>query len=308
MSPAKDEGSSRRKGKEVATNDPSTKTIGKEAPLSKLDHFEEEEGGCDPNNECPPLIDSWYDTHIHFPVVLGDYLPPPLGHGWLSICCHDMEISWVPLASTIPDLDICQGTLNPMHILFKFRSGTFLVWKEWVDKELSDMGFMAALRQAGMLKTIVSSHCLSNYRDLFNLRHLVRRWCSAAHTFFLSCSEITGTLKDVANQLLLPILDDADPSNIELSIEEEAMETELRKGMSGNAKLLHWVGTFSKASDVIRYAAFVAFWLCKFIFSSHLYYVVKPLYFHLAIKISTEVSLLVAPMFLIHLYVQLDIL
>ena len=34
----------------------------------------------------------------------------------------------------------------------------------------------------------------------------------------------------------------------------------------------------------------------------------KPLYFHLAIKIAARVSLPLAPMFLGHLYIQLDIL
>ena len=116
------------------------------------------------------------------------------------------------------------------------------------------------------------------------------------------------TLEDVANQLLLPILGDADLSIIELSIEEDSVQAELRKGMSGNVKLSHWVGTFSKAFDVVRHATFVAFWLCKFIFGSHPYYVVKLLYFCLAIKISVSVSLPLAPMFLGHLYVQLDIL
>ena len=61
-----------------------------------------------------------------------------------------------------------------MPILFEFRLGISLGWKEWVDKELLDMGFMAALQQAGVLKAIISSYCLSNYRDLFTLCHLVR--------------------------------------------------------------------------------------------------------------------------------------
>ena len=116
------------------------------------------------------------------------------------------------------------------------------------------------------------------------------------------------TLEDVANQLLLPILGDMDPSNIELSAKEEAMENELRKGMSGNVKLSHWVGAFFKASNVVCRVAFVVFWFCKFIFGSHPHYVVKPLYFCLAIKIFPEVSLPLAPMFLGYLYVQLDIL
>ena len=81
------------------------------------------------------------------------------------------------------------------------------------------------------------------------------------------------------------------------------MEAELRKGMSGNAKLSRWVGAFSRAFDAVCRVAFVSFWLCMFIFGSHPHYVVKPLYFQLAIKISAGVSLPLAPMFLGHLYV-----
>ena len=104
------------------------------------------------------------------------------------------------------------------------------------------MGFIKALQWVSVLKAIVSSRCLSNYRSLFNLRYLISQWCSATHTFFLSCCKITVTLEDMANQLLLPILGGTDPNNIELSTEEEAVEAELKKGVNGNAKLSHWVG------------------------------------------------------------------
>ena len=183
------------------------------------------------------------------------------------------------MASSIPDLDIRQGTSLLVPILFEFRSGTSLGCKEWVDKELSDTGFMATLQQASVLKAIISSRCLSNYKDLFNLCHLVHRWYTATYTFFLSCAMIIVTLEDVANQLLLPILGDVDPSDMELFPLEKAVEVELKKGISGNVKLSHWVGAFSKASNVVRRVAFVAFWLCKFIFGSHPHYAVKPLYF-----------------------------
>ena len=167
---------------------------------------------------------------------------------------------------------------------------------------------MGLLQRAGVLKAIVSFRCLSNVRDLYILRHLVRRWCTTTHTFFFSCGELTVTLKDVANQLLLPILDDADPATLEFSLEEEAIEAELRKKMAGNAKLSYWVSSSSKFSIAARRAAFIAFWLCKFVFGSHPHYAIKPLYFRLAIKISAGVSLPLTPMFLWHLYVQLDIL
>ena len=98
---------------------------------------------------------------------------------------------------------------------------------------------MAALQQASVLKAIVSSRCLFNYKDLLNLHHLVCRWCTTTHTFFLSCSEINVTLEDMVNQLLLPILGDVNLTNIELSPQKEAVEAKLKKGMSGNTKLSH---------------------------------------------------------------------
>ena len=195
-----------------------------------------------------------------------------------------------------------------MPIHFEFGSATALGWREWVDNELSDKRFMGLLQRACVLKAIVSSCCLSNFWDFYNLRHLVRWWCTTTHTFFFSCGKLTITLEDVANQLFLPILSDANPTTLELSPEEEAIEAELKKKMTRNAKLSYWVSSSSKFSVTTHYAAFVAFWLCKFVFGSYPHYAIKPLYFRLAIKIVAGVSLSLAYMFLGHLYVQLDIL
>ena len=79
------------------------------------------------------------------------------------------------------------------------------------------------------------------------------------------------TLKDVANQLLLPILGDIDPTTLELSLEKEAVEAELKKRMGRNAKLSYWVSSSSKFSVFAHRVAFVVFWLCKFVFGSHPY-------------------------------------
>ena len=81
------------------------------------------------------------------------------------------------------------------------------------------------------------------------------------------------------NQLLLPLLSDVNPSNIELSPEEEVVKAKLKKGMGDNAKLSHWVRAFSKASNIVCCVAFVAFWLYKFIFDSHPHFAIKPRYF-----------------------------
>ena len=73
----------------------------------------------------------------------------------------------------------------------------------------------------------------------------------------------------MTNHLLLPILGDVDPTILELSSDEEAVEAKLKKRMARNAKLSYWVSSSSKFSVAARRVAFVAFWLCKFVFGSH---------------------------------------
>ena len=82
MTLAKGQSSSRRKGKEVASNDPATRDVGEEALHFESECSDEEEAWCNPVNECTPLINPWYDTHAHFPKVPWVYyffLQAPLG-------------------------------------------------------------------------------------------------------------------------------------------------------------------------------------------------------------------------------------
>ena len=130
----------------IAFDNPATKNIGEDAPHSESKRSNKQEGRHNPNSECALLINPWYDIHAHFPKVSSEYLPPLLGNVWLSICRHNTEVSWVPLASSIPNLIISQGTSLPVPIISEFGSGTSLGWKEWVDDELSNKGFMAALQ------------------------------------------------------------------------------------------------------------------------------------------------------------------
>ena len=69
MMMARSHGSLCRKGKEVVSDDPTTRDVGEEATHSESDHFDEEEARRDPDSECAPFIDPWYDTHAHFPKV-----------------------------------------------------------------------------------------------------------------------------------------------------------------------------------------------------------------------------------------------
>ena len=89
----KGEGSSYRKGREIVSENPATKTVGEDAHFYELERFDEEEGCCDPDSECASLLDPWYNTHAHFLKVSSEYLPSPLGRVWLSICHRNTEVS-----------------------------------------------------------------------------------------------------------------------------------------------------------------------------------------------------------------------
>ena len=61
----------------IASDDLAIKDVGEEAPHSESERSDEEERHHDPDSECAPFIDPWYDTHTHFPKVPSEYLPLP---------------------------------------------------------------------------------------------------------------------------------------------------------------------------------------------------------------------------------------
>ena len=127
MAPVKSQGSSCHKGKKAIYDPPATPDVGEEAEYSELEHSDEEEAQHDLDSECAPLIDPWYDIHPHFPKIPSDYAPPPPGCVWLALCRQNPNVSWAPLASSVPDLVIRQGISLHVPIHFEFGSGTALV-------------------------------------------------------------------------------------------------------------------------------------------------------------------------------------
>ena len=85
MALVKSLGSSRHKRKEAVYNPPIEQETGEEAVYSESDHSDEEEARCDPDSECAPLIDLWYNVYPSFPKIPGDYVPPPPSHVWLAL-------------------------------------------------------------------------------------------------------------------------------------------------------------------------------------------------------------------------------
>jgi hypothetical protein len=102
------------------------------------------------------------------------------------------------------------------------------------------------------------------------------------------------TLEDIENHWMLPILGDQDPTEVELFFEELKVEAALADyiGMKNislgtqAARFTPWMDHFMRERDAsIRRAPFVAYWLSKCVFSEPPAYSVKPLYFHITVKI-----------------------
>ena len=74
MSLVKSPSSSRRKGKTVASDSPA---VPEEVERSDSERSTEEETERDPDSECAPLLDPWYEINPHFPKIPSDYVPPP---------------------------------------------------------------------------------------------------------------------------------------------------------------------------------------------------------------------------------------
>ena len=145
------------------------------------------------------------------------------------------------------------------------------------------------------------------FRDTEPLCEVLKWWCSSTHTFFLAWGELTVTLEDIANHWMLPILGELSFSGIKLFTEEEEVVAVLRR--HSFTRLSGWPALFVHCEDIpVRHAVFILYWLCKCLFGNFPYYVVNTLYIPLAVKISTGYCFLLAPLFLGHLYSQLDLL
>ena len=184
-----------------------------------------------------------------------------------------------------------------------------------MDKELSDDEFVGHLERASILRAVAISRNLEGFRNAKGLRHLVRRWCPALHTFLFSVGELTVILEDVVNNFLLPVLRDENPFNINLSDEDLKVEEKLFTHFGGSTtsfggkptRMGRWVMSLSREKDKeVKQAGFLAFWLSKFLFSEFLGYRIKSTFFSLTISLAKGAQFPLAPMFLGYVYSQLD--
>lgn len=110
---------------------------------------------------------------------------------------------------------------------------------------------------------------------------------------------------------------DENPFDIQLSAKDLKVQEWLIKHFGGRTassgvkptKMGKWVATLSQEKDkVVKQVGFLALWLSKFLFSEFLGYGINSTFFPLAIKLARGTRYPLAPMFLGHVYSQLDLL
>uniref|UniRef100_A0A2N9J9I6 Aminotransferase-like plant mobile domain-containing protein n=1 Tax=Fagus sylvatica TaxID=28930 RepID=A0A2N9J9I6_FAGSY len=255
-----------------------------------------------------PLLDPWYTSSPLFPPKSVDFAHPVEDWDWtVSGVEPTVDQAWVPGLEEISELLIQKGDLQATPINFDFLCAASKDWSHWVDREILDSDFWDNLVDAEVHWAILISRSCNMFRDTEALRELLRRWCPSTHTFFFSWGELTPTLEDVANHWMLPILGEYSFSNIKLSAAEEEIAAVLKKYSS--TRLSGWPSTFINYKKApIRRAAFILYWLCKCTFGNFPCYSVNTVFIPLAIRISVGHCFPLAPLFLGHLYSQLNLL
>uniref|UniRef100_A0A2N9GMW1 Aminotransferase-like plant mobile domain-containing protein n=1 Tax=Fagus sylvatica TaxID=28930 RepID=A0A2N9GMW1_FAGSY len=230
-----------------------------------------------------PLLDPWYDNGGNFPYIPNKVsLPPPNWEWMLRGQEATADQVWVPPLSSISDLKIQRGDMQPVPIDFEFPCSAAADWFHWVADEFLDVKFCALLERAGVAEAILLSRSCNMYRDTEMLRQILWRWCTSTHTFFFFMGR---TYYHFGRQTLV----------------EQALMAR------SSTRINAWSLYFAKGTEpAVCRAAFVAYWLCKCVFGDAPYYSMKPLYFRLAVKISFGHRFPLAAMFLGYLYLQLD--
>ncbi|PQM42012.1 uncharacterized protein Pyn_17872 [Prunus yedoensis var. nudiflora] len=109
----------------------------------------------------------------------------------LEEACENPVVGDEPLPGTVPVVDpasvsrccIEKGLFPAVPLFFQYPCSISKGWSEWVDRELLDPSTCDILRQAQVLDAIFLSKLWDIHIEAKMLRHVVRRWSTATHTF-----------------------------------------------------------------------------------------------------------------------------
>ncbi|CAL2265915.1 unnamed protein product [Prunus armeniaca] len=146
-----------------------------------------------------------------------------------------------------------KGLFPAVPLFFQYPCSISKGWSEWVNHELRDPATCNLLRRAQVLDVIFLSKLWDVHIKAKMLRHMVRRWSAATHTFVCSWGEFTPTLEDMANISRLPICGGRSPFDVALTPAERDKLAVLRRGAptSPNTSLRfsNWIQHFGDTTD-----------------------------------------------------------
>ncbi|KAK6269716.1 hypothetical protein POUND7_006821 [Theobroma cacao] len=183
-------------------------------------------------------------------------------------------------------------------------------WEEWVDRMAGKYGALWNL--TGICDAIMSSRYeIRCNKDL--ILGLVEFWCPETNTFVFPWGEATVTLEDVMILGGFSTLGESVRRPLEgksVKIEEELNRKRLIMSRNKSRKATHgcWIKHFMEEEREYEHVAFLSFWLSRYVFPSLPEKIVAKHVFPVAIHLSSNTRMALAPAVLASLYKNLTLL
>ncbi|KAL4275586.1 hypothetical protein AHAS_Ahas20G0122000 [Arachis hypogaea] len=202
---------------------------------------------------------------------------------------------------------------------FKFEAATHInkVWQKWVFTVLFEEGgsFVRRLESAGVAEAIRTSAGLGVQRNGSDMSLLWQRWCSQTHTFLTSWGlSKSRQAKKFSSKDEHPKTRRSSRGKEMISDKQDSKKKKITVKYSYSNWSRYFFGDFLNGEFVpapvvssdLRGAAFVAYWLSKYVFFGPADECMSHGVFLLACLITRGERLSLAPMYLGSLYTRLD--
>ncbi|PQQ18434.1 uncharacterized protein Pyn_23528 [Prunus yedoensis var. nudiflora] len=145
-----------------------------------------------------------------------------------------------------------KGLFPTVPLFFQYPCSISKGWSEWVDRELLDPSTCDILRWAQVLNAIFLSKMWDIHIEAKMLRHVVRRWSTATHTFYVHGGNLPQLLRTWQTYLASLFVGTKALSIFALTPEEMNNLAVLRKGAptspSTSLRFSNWIQYFGDAN------------------------------------------------------------
>ncbi|KAL2453224.1 Aminotransferase-like [Abeliophyllum distichum] len=230
---------------------------------------------------------------------IGHFLRP-------SVTSPDGPAFAPPAESVNPTVTSLAGENLPLKVAFAGWKSPTGYWKNWVDRMFSLHN--ETWKQAGIHNAILSSTCKLHRQDdiIFGF---AKRWCPVTNTFVFPWGEATVTLEDIMILGGYSVLGDSTlgplgDRDVEKSLLDARMDI-VRSGLK-KASQKAWMEKYMNNGDETEHAAFLAYWLSRFVFASSVDNVIYKNVLPVAVHLPRGNRISLAPLVLASIYKNLN--